>query len=352
MKMNSFFTRTRLLCKHIVKMPVIGILLLLIPAVTLVFRFLPEHAVSSGLTVGIYFENNDDELTDRVKALLLSSEGKALDFAEYDDRGLMENDVIRGRLECGYIFSNSFSEALAGGRYKNSVEVIKSPSTMMLSAANEIVFAAVVRLSGYETLDDYIHIEGLDGETTARLGEYMYQSYEAYCAGGETFHLDIRTANNLSLNGDTSDAATVTFPLRGLLSILIMLAALSGSIAWLSDRENGIFAPRPRSFVVLSFILYPLLPAVLFTLCTELALALNGSAYSPLTEFMYSVRYIFLVTAFSCACCLLKRSRRVIPLVPVLLLGSLIFCPIFMNIENFFPVFRFISRLFIPRYFL
>jgi len=63
---------------------------------------------------------------------------------------------------------------------------------MLLSAINEIVFAAVVRMSGYEVLDKYIHIDGIDDKTASDLGSFMYRSYEAYCAGGETFHLDIR----------------------------------------------------------------------------------------------------------------------------------------------------------------
>ncbi len=332
-------------------MPIIIILLIFIPALTLFVRFLPQNAKSSDITVGFLFEN-DNEIADKMRTLLLSSGEGSFSFVEYSDKSAMENDVTTGALECAYIFNSDFSKSVSDGRYKNSVEAVTTPSSMLLSAVNEIVFAAVVRMSGYEVLDDYIHIEGLDEDTTSQLGDYMYRSYEAYCTSGETFHLDIRTTNNISLNDDTTAASTVTFPLRGLLSILIMLASLTGSIAWLVDRENGLFAPRPRSFGVLSYILYPLLPAVLFTLCSELALGISQNAYQPAVEIVYSLRYIIMVTAFSCVCCLLKKSRYVILLVPVLLIGSLIFCPVFINIESFIPAFRFISRIFIPRYFL
>lgn len=352
MSVKKIFTWIYLLCKHILKMPVIFILLLIIPAVTLTFRLLPGSASQTGIYAGIYFESNDDPATIQLKTMLLSSVESSFSFVEYADRDVLENDVLSGKLECAYIFTDKFSKALSGGKYKNSMEVIKSPSTIMLSAINEIVFAAIVRMSGYTVLDDYIHTDYVDDATVPQLEEYMYEAYEAYCTGGETFHLDIRTLNNISLNDESNQSAAVTFPLRGILSILIMLAALSGSITWLADKENGIFATRPDSFRVISCILYPMLPAILFTLCTEAALFLSRNAYPPAAELAYSLRYIALVTVFSCVCCLLKKSRRVISLVPVLVLGSLIFCPVFINIENFFPAFRFIGRLFIPRYFL
>ena len=352
MKRNQFFTWTRLICKHILKLPIIVVLLLFIPVITLIISLLPPSASSSGVTVGLYFEEKDDEITNLMCERLLAESSVSFTFLEYDDEALMLRDVETEKLECAYVFDSDFSDAVSRGRYRNSIEVYHSPSAMLLSAVNEIVFANVVRLSGYEVLDGYINIEGIDDETKDELRDYMYSSYEAYCTSGETFHLDIITTNSVSINDEADDSLMVTFPLRGLLSILIFLAAMTGCAAWLKDNESGLFAPRPRSFKVLSRILYPLIPAVLFTVCCELALFIGGSSYPVVTELLLSLRYILLVTVFANICCLLKKSSLVISLIPVLLLGSLIFCPVFINIENFYPAFRIISCLFIPRYFL
>lgn len=357
MNHKKFATWTLLLGKHILKMPVISILLLFIPLITYSIKLLPSNAMSSDVRIGIYFEKNEEELTQLIKAQLLSENNSSFSFTEYTEAAAMEKDVMLGVLECGYIFDAGFSASLSDEKnhsmnHKNKIQVIKSPSSMMQSAIDEIVFSAIVHISGYKILDDYIHIDGIDENTAAELHDYMYTSYEAYCTSGETFHLDIVTVNNISINDTEKESAAIAFPLRGLLAILIFLAAMSGCIAWLKDRESGLFAPRPRSFYMLSSILYPLLPAMLFTLCSELALFIDGSAYAPSVELFYSLRYIALVTAFASLCRLLRKSSLVTSLIPVLLLGSLIFCPIFVNIENFSPAFRFISRLFVPRYFL
>lgn len=352
MKPNQFFTWTRLICKYIIKLPVITVLLLFIPVITLIISLLPPSASSSGVTVGLYFEEKDDELTNLMCERLLAESSGSFTFREYDDKTVMLHDVESEKLECAYIFDTDFSDSLSSGRHKNSVEVYHAPSSMLLSAVNEIVFANIVRLSGYEVLDEYIRIDDIDKSVQEELRDYMYSAYEAYCTSGETFHLDIVTTGSISLNDEADDSLMVTFPLRGLLSILIFLAAMTGCAAWLKDNESGLFAPRPRSFKVLSRILYPLIPAVLFTVCCELALFIGGSSYPALTELLLSLKYILLVTAFANICYLLRKSSLVISLIPVLLLGSLIFCPVFINIENFYPAFRVVSRLFIPRYFL
>lgn len=352
MNRNQFFTWTALISKHILKLPIIAVLLLLIPVITFIINLLPPSASSSGVTVGLYFEEKNDELTKLMRERLLAESSGSFTFTEYDDEALMLRDAETEKLECAYVFDADFSDSLSSGRYKNSVEVYHSPSSMLVSAVNEIVFANIVRLSGYEVLDEYVRIDGIDDKTQTELRDYMYSAYEAYCTSGETFHLDIVTTGNISINDNAGESLMVTFPLRGLLSILIFLAAITGCTAWLKDNESGLFAPRPRSFHALSRILYPLLPAVLFTVCCELALFISNSSYSPIAELTISLRYILLVTVFANICYFLKKSSLVISLIPVLLLGSLIFCPVFINIENFYPAFRIISRLFIPRYFL
>lgn len=73
MSAKKIFTWIYLLCKHILKMPVIFILLLIIPAVTLTFRLLPGSASQTDIYAGIYFESNDDPATIQLKTMLLSS---------------------------------------------------------------------------------------------------------------------------------------------------------------------------------------------------------------------------------------------------------------------------------------
>ena len=80
MSVKKIFTWIYLLCKHILKMPVIFILLLIIPAVTLTFRLLPGSASQTDIYAGIYFESNDDPATIQLKTMLLSSGESSFSF--------------------------------------------------------------------------------------------------------------------------------------------------------------------------------------------------------------------------------------------------------------------------------
>lgn len=351
MNHKSFFTWTFLLCKHILKLPIIPIMLLLIPAFTLIVQALPKESTDSGVTIGVYFES-DDELSCGMRNKLLNGE-TAFSFTSYDNRDSLINDVLLGKLECGYVFDSEFSPKIQKGKYDEAIMVIQSPSTLFRSAANEIVFSSLIQLSGYEILGKYVDIEELPVSQREEAKASLFASYDAYCNSSETFHLDIMTTGGISINDDGDSNLGITFPLRGLLAILTFLAGMTGCVAWLKDKEQGLFAPRPRTFHTLSRILYPLLPAVLFLLCSEIALFISGSAYSLSTELLLAIRYIILITVFANLCCLiLKRSTLVISLIPVLILGSLIFCPVFVNVESFIPMLRFVSHLFLPRYFL
>lgn len=351
MKIKHFFTWALLICKHILKLPIISAMLLLIPALTIIVQALPEEGSASGTAIGIYFEEAD-ELSCKMEDELLHSEG-AFSFISYGSHEDLIDDVMLGKLECGYIFDSDFSDKINKGKYDKAITLVKSPATIFDSAANELVFAALIRQSGYNILHKYAEIDELSSSQREELISSLFTAYDSYCSSGETFHLDIITAEGISINDEAGSSLGITFPLRGVLAILIFLAGMTGCAAWLKDREKGLFAPRPHTFYILSRILYPLLPTVLFLLCSELAMFISGSAYSPASELLLSIRYIVLITAFANLCSLiLKRSTLVISLIPVLILGSLIFCPVFVNMESFLPMLRFVSHLFLPRYFL
>lgn len=351
MKRNPFITWTLLLGKHILKMPILPILLAGIPLLAIITSHIPAADTRSGVEVGIYF-SKEDELSGTLYNKLLES-GDAFSFLRYEDKEKMIEDVKLGALECAYVFDEEFWTAVTTGNYKKSVQSYVSPATIFNSAANELIFSCLIQISGYEIIGGYLHTESFPEEAAAEAEEYLYDAYEAYCRGGETFHLDIVTMNGISINQEGSDSLGITFPLRGMLSILIFLAGMLGSVAWLNDNEQGIFAPRSVSFKLLSRILYIALPALLFLLCSQLTLFLTGNSRSFLMEFGLSLRYLALIVVFCSLCSLLlKKSSRMTALIPVLTLGSLVFCPVFVNIESFLPMLKFVSRLFLPRYFL
>ena len=180
MNHKSVFTWTFLLCKHILKLPIIPIMLLLIPAFTIIVQALPKESTDSGVTIGVYFES-DDELSCGMRDKLLVND-TAFSFISYDSSDSLINDVLLGKLECGYVFDSEFSPKIQKGKYDEAIMVIQSPSTLFRSASNEIVFSSLIQLSGYDILGKYVDIEEIPVSQREEAKASLFASYDAYCS--------------------------------------------------------------------------------------------------------------------------------------------------------------------------
>ena len=121
------------------------------------------------------------------------------------------------------------------------------------------------------------------------------EKYDYYVNGAATFHIDF---NTLEDNGDTSSLNTIaveksSFPIRGILSILIFVGGLFGCVQWLKDSENGVFAPMSYTFHRISRILYIIIPTLLFAISSLITIYLANVQVSPWIELKSMVSYIF-----------------------------------------------------------
>lgn len=349
--MNRLLTYTFLFGKRVLKMPIVIILLFSIPIASLVISLTAKDSGKATVSFGIYIED-DGNYSSAIKESLLHGDN-AFFFCEYSDMEDLKKDVMLGKLEAGYVFDRDFSKKIESGDFDDCLKTYYSPATVMSSAGNEIIFSKIMQLCGYTIIGKYVDESPLDDVTKIKASKDLSRIYEEYCHSGQVFHLDIETVSGVQINNEGLDDLGVTFPLRGVLAILIFLCSFTGSIAWCKDREQGIFAPRSHSFCILSRILYPMIPAVLFLICSHIALMACGLAGSFISEMLIGARYLIITTVFCFLCStLIKKSSLLISLIPVITLGSLIFCPIFINIETLIPALGFISKLFIPRYYM
>ncbi len=351
MKIKKYLTWIKIIGKHILKKPIIPILLLCIPLISFLVTLIPSFNEGTTLNVGVYFEE-DDELILAIKDKLFNRED-AFEFTLYEDEDELKKDVMTGKLECAYVFNENFSSAIDKGKYKNSIQLFVSNSTMLDSSVNEVIFASLIQLCGYEIITDYVNGADTVISNNDEALDYLISEYERYCEGGETFYIDIETISGISLNEGGNENLGASFPLRGMLSILIFLAGMLGAVTWLTDNESGLFSTYSPAFKTACRILYVIIPATLFIICSELTLSLTRSTRPLLTEVILCLRYLLIIVVFCNICItLLRRSSIVTALIPVLIIGSLIFCPIFINLESLIPLFGIISKLFIPGYFL
>lgn len=359
--------RFLLLCKRQFLQPTFLLLCLLLPiSCTLISRL--EQDSSAAIRIGLYAEA-PEAFTDACFLELTSSQ-EALSFEVFSDEEMMCELVMRGELDCAYCFAKDFHTRLLHNDYKKSILCYTSSGTLMKALSTEVVFSAVFKQLGDDILNGYVEnadfsFSRKDNVTEKRLSTL----YEKYLSGEQVFSLEYRYLDSFGASGssqhnsisgylgatgtstptDTSaltgtSTSAVTMPVRGLIAVFLFISGLSGGVIWLQDRERKL----PVS--ALSTILIPLL---FMGISSCITLLLTNEAGHWGWELFSLILYVLLILSFvRTLLIIIKRPVILSASIPVLTLGSLIFCPIFINLAALLPVFDIMEKFFLPYYYL
>ena len=342
-----------LLVKRQLKNIVLLIFLIGLPLCAFIISHIPNATESLPPRVGIVLL--DQDATSVSTANSLTGDTSVLNFYICDSYDELYQSIENGDTDCGYVFSKNLTNQLDSKSYKGCITLIKSSSEFISSLSNEILFSALFRVYGKNIAMNYINESPLFSSVKVSSLKMTNEKYDYYVNGAATFHIDF---NTLSDNGDTNTLNAIaveksSFPIRGILAILVFVAGLFGCVQWLKDSENGVFAPMSYSFQRISRILYIIIPTLLFAISSLLTIYLANVQVSPWVELKSMVLYVLLIIVF---CLLLsyiiKKSTLLISLIPIFIIGSLVLCPVFINVAVFLPVTNILNKLFLPYYYL
>lgn len=349
--MKKFRTWTFILAKRTVKSPLLIIFLLAMPVLAFVISKIPSFNNELAYKGGLYAEG-EDPLALAIIDELIEDNG-IFEFIVYDDLDKMYKDVHTEIISCGYIFPEDLSERSSMKECKNCIIAIKQPETTIHTALNEMVYAKLIKLQNYDILPAFVKSMDVFSETDTEVVDRLIEYYEMYADSDLTMHLLYKTygASGLTDNSETVEA--VTFPIRGILSIMIFLAGMFGAVTYMTDREKGIFATISNSYKLLCRILYVLIPTFLFGISGLLTIGLSGSFTVASTEILSMLMLIGLTLVFSQLLITVTRNSKIcIAAIPGIIVGCLIFCPIFITVANYLPAAKVIEKLFVPYYYL
>ncbi len=307
-----------------------------------------EKQAYRGIGVGIC---TSDEKGKALLAGLLEEEG-IFRFLGYEEEGEMLREIQNGSLECGFFLPEGFYEKLVGGKMKRQAVLYRSPGSSVHKIAEEAVFAELFRLLSLDILSDYLRESGY-GENTGRgtagfgkLQARLYELNDKYAKDGSTFHFVYETGEDKALEKPES-----LIMVRGLTAVMIFLMCLLG-FANVLEKEN----------------VWPAMPgkrgAWLKAASVHIAIAgsvgfggvflwLTGNMKEPGRELAGLLVYFLILEIFIMIFGLFVRKSSVLyGLLPVLVLGSCLFCPVFIRIERYLPEIKWIGAVFPPSYYL
>ncbi|BCZ44893.1 hypothetical protein psyc5s11_09600 [Clostridium gelidum] len=340
---------TELFIKRLIKNPAFICMLIILPLLITMFSKV-DTKEEKRIIVGIYHE--EEQLSKLICENLQDKDGY-IKFLIYDNKAEMIEDVETKKLECAYIFPLDFQNRLDNYKIKKCITCIESPSTILSSLSDEVVFAGIIGEYGKNIAVDFAKENNIVVGDGASNSENIARNYELFNTPEKTFSIDYKYIETDEGNSAGIKDGTNTYAIRGIVSVLILISGLFGAIKWFEDEKIGLYSSfNSEAKVIIGFISI-LAPTMLMAISGIITIYLSNTYTYMSIEIIAMGLYVLLVCGFSYLLKLIVKSGTdICVMLPVITIGSLIFCPVFIDASKFIPFISWINKLFPPFYYL
>ncbi|MCI8372617.1 MAG: hypothetical protein HFI75_09515 [Lachnospiraceae bacterium] len=308
------------------------------------------------------FNESGSELGEQTIQRLIK-ENTAVHF--YETRSVEElyRDVQRTKAECGYILTKDYQmeTILEPPRWREAIHVAESPGSMLTGSVNELVFSAFFQIYTEKLVLNYIRQPNVlePGQNIEDIVHEAEESYEEYCQArgifivGNRSDLDKTEQATLIRQAHNIRNVFLSNMCRGILSVLILLAAMSGTFYLLQDQKTGLLLPLSVSRRPVMEFLEILAPSLLMGISGMAGLVVLPASQPLWKEAAGLILYIPMsaITAFIMVR-IIHMETLFRALLPLLALGALLFPPVFLDASVYAKILAFPKYLFINSYYL
>ncbi|MCQ2450913.1 MAG: ABC transporter permease [Clostridia bacterium] len=334
----KFFVTPFLIQKRLLKKPSFIIIILLIPLTVLSIMTISKKDTGM-LTVGVYAsEKCDEAVNSSVKSIMTNN--NFIRIKKYDDEKAIMNDINYGKLDCAWIFPDDLKIRIKdylndAGYDKNLVTVIQKDDSVPAMLSREMLFGSVFPSVSRQIFKDYI-------ENDLNLTRSFTENELNKIYDGIYFEQDLVKFTNS--NGKVMENPNfLVSPVRGILSIFIMVCSLASAMYYLNDYQNGVFSTMPLK-KQLSILFY----STFFGAFDCGIISVISLSFTPLftnlgEEILSMLLFVLAISAFSAFFATIINKPHILGTFIVFVsLIVFILCPVFFNLEikyipNAFP---------------
>lgn len=343
--MNNWIEIYRILWKQYLIKFGKWIVFLLLGAVVMgiVNRMNPLGEEYRGISVGICAEDEKGcLLLDK-----LQEEKGILRFQGYSDQDEMIRQIENGTLECGYLLPEGFYDNLLKGKTTRQITLYYSPASSAHKISYEVVFADLFEILSEDILKEYLkENDAFKGIELEEARERLLALNTQYAGNGSTFCFVYETmGNQVDVKPENLNI------LRGCIGVIIFFISLLGLGNCLEQRNIWKAFPGNAGSRLNS-------GSVHVAICGSVLLGgiclwVSQSVKNPLKEVEGLLFYFLILEIYIRALGLfIKSSKLLYGLIPVMILGSCLFSPVFIRIDRYLPWTEWISGLFPVTYYL
>lgn len=341
--------------KRLYKKGTFVVLLLLIPLLTLFFSLFAKQ--SSGFAHIALAADGDDPIARAVIDELLES-SEFIRFTECATTEEAARMVRRGDADGAWLFPADLTERIGAfsktsSRWEPALTVVEREETIPLRLSHEKLSCALYKYCSRSLYVDFVRgaLPELDGVTEEDLLSYY-----------DDFRVEISLFAYESANSSGQMVETNGYllaPVRGLLSVVAVLAGLAAALFFMRDEQKGNYSFLPYSKKPFAAFACGVIAVLNLAVVMLLSLYAAGLDVSPLRE----VGALLLFAVSGCLFGMLLQQitgsiRVMCALLPLLAVVMIAVCPIFFNLKAleplqlFFPPTYYIRSVYRNEYFL
>lgn len=349
---NRCYICLRLFIKRLLNKVSFILILCLLPVLSSGLKYLLKDA-SITIRVGLYNEDNGSSADHIIRQLGKNAEG--ITFREFVSKDEMLDSVRTRTYECGFVFSEDFSRRLAEGDTAETVQLYVSPGTAAGSIAAEYVYSEIFTLYAFEEFMDFIGSRtylSFSPNELSSLRERLQPVYNEYLNSDETFSFEYKTPAGTVKDTSVMLPDYILGSASGIAALFIMLGAFAGTLQLYRDSRNGIFHAFPSGTKTLCKLADIFSGAFLTSLSALVAMTIcNGPETLPETLIHLPVYTVICTVYCYLLYKLLPNIRIFSAVMPILIMGSIIFSPVLIDFSVILPAAGYLKWGFLPTYF-
>ncbi len=342
-----------LMTKRLMKKPSFIIILVLLPVILVMYRFIITEDDGT-IRACVYVPEGSEAFTAKLADNLADAEFSAR-FYLVDSEDDLYSDVIAGRAEVGYILPKDLKERFLTKNWDSAVRMVVSDTSQMAPFVNEFVTVVIYTDMMEEYIADYLvnrsGLELSDEEIRPIIRENLLKQADS----GSLFDIAYRDYyKNEEVSREEVMAENYLMkPIRGTVALFVLLAGLAGLVFWFQDNAEGRF--KVMSHEKRPVINYGslLLPTALSAIVGMVCILIAGLCDNIFLELLTMLLYVIFVTGVCEIIRVIVPSvNAVCAAIPILAIASYLCCPILIDLKKVLPVVSYLRKILPPDYYL
>lgn len=335
-----------LLNKRLYKKTTFVVILALIPIVVLGLSIIAKND-SGFVTVALSQLDDKDPISNEIIKDLTSS-SELIRFVHIDDPKKAFEGVKTGQYDSAWIFLDDLGEKIQKFSTDPDIEnamvnVVEREQNVLLRTSHEKLSCVLYKYISKDLYKGYIrtNVSQLDNLSDEQLAKY----YDSYFCEGKLFEFSYPSDESVAVQ----DINYLVAPVRGVLSVLVVLCAMAGAMFFVEDKKSGTFAWVPQSKEKYIEFLCQVIAALNVSIAIAIALKLAGLFVGFKREATVLALYVIACSLFGMLLRNIFNNTKILgALLPLFVTTMIAVCPVFFEWKEL----KWLQMMFPPTYYI